>query len=84
MAKVDAKGNIRGIIGPVTACVLHGVNLVQSRGTKPKQTPNTKKAATAFGYVSKHCKIIRLTIGEILYKNHDPNFSRRLTDTTLQ
>ena len=84
MAKVDPKGNIRGIIGPISTRVLHGVNIVQSRGTKPKQTANTKKAATAFGYVSKHCKIIRLAIGEILYKNHDANFSRRLTGTTLQ
>ncbi|WP_410879411.1 hypothetical protein [Myroides sp. DW712] len=84
MAKVDSKGNMRGIIGAVSTRVLHGVNIVQSRGVKPKQTANTKKAATAFGYVSRHCKTIRLAIGEVLYKNHDPNFSRRLTATMLK
>lgn len=84
MAKVDLKGNLRGIIGPVNTRVLHGMNLVQSRVIKPKQTLKTKKAATAFGYVSKHCKIIRLAIGEILYKNHDPYFYRRLTGTMLK
>lgn len=84
MAKVDSKGNMRGIIGAVSTRVLHGVNIVQSRGTKPKQTINTKKAATAFGYVSRHCKTIRLAIGEMLYKNHDANFSRRLTGTMLK
>jgi|GEM_PF-3035762 len=84
MAKVDLKGNMRGVIGPITTRILHGVKIAQSKGKKPKQTANTKKAATAFGYVSKHCKTIRLAICEILYKNHDANFSRRLTGSTLK
>ncbi|MDM1408902.1 hypothetical protein [Myroides sp. DF42-4-2] len=83
MAKLDAKGHLRGVLGPTTTRVVHGVNLIQSKGNKPKQTQNTKKAAHTFGYASRNSKIIRLSICDFIYNKHDRNFFRRLTSATL-
>lgn len=84
MAKLDPKGNLRGILGPSYTRVVNGVNIIQSKGRTPKQTPNTKKAASAFGYASRNSKIIRLAICDFLGKNYDHNLFRRFTGATLQ
>ncbi|MDM1351983.1 hypothetical protein [Myroides marinus] len=68
MARVDSQGHFRGALGPLSARLVNGQYVVQTKGKKPKQTEETKKAASDFGYASKNCKIIRLAICEIIYK----------------
>ncbi|MDM1503972.1 hypothetical protein HX071_17480 [Myroides marinus] len=79
MVRVDSQGHFRGGLGPLSARLVNGQYVVQTKGKKPKQTEETKKAASDFGYASKNCKIIRLAICEIIYKNHDKDFFRRFT-----
>lgn len=82
MARINSKGNVVGAIGMLTFRELYGKNIVQTKGRKPRQTDETKKAALDFGYASRNSKVIRLAICEVIYKNHDKDFFRRFTTIT--
>lgn len=79
MAKIDPNGNIKGLIGPLSARVVNGACILQMKAKNPKQTKRTKQTAKDFGYASKNCKTIRLAICETIYKNHDKNLFLRFT-----
>ncbi|MCC9043183.1 hypothetical protein LNQ81_10910 [Myroides sp. M-43] len=85
MAIINSKGQSKGNLGPTTTCVVNGVNIVQARNRKPKQTKETKKAASDFGYASKLCKVLRTSVVQIISKNHDNKLYIRFTtaDTNL-
>lgn len=79
MAIINSKGQLKGNVGPVTNRVVNGKNIMQVKGRKPKQTKNTKKAASDFGYASKMCKVLRTSVVQIISKNHDNKLFIRFT-----
>ena len=77
MARIDKKGNIRGILGNTYFRFVNGQQLIQSKPIHKKQTAESKASAQEFALVSKTSKLLRRAIQQQLHQNHDPLMYRR-------
>ena len=59
MAKVDKKGMVRGTAGPVVYRGYRGMNIIQGKPRKFKQTSASIRASTEFGLSSTAAAVIR-------------------------
>jgi len=59
MAKVDNKGRVRGTAGPVVYRGYRGMNIIQGKPRKFKQTSESIRASTEFGLSSTTAAVIR-------------------------
>lgn len=86
MARINAKGHLSGIVGPVYFRVLNGKPIVQSKPGKGKvkQAATTKAGASEFGAASKTAKGIRLSLFSILQDFTDIGMFRRFTTVVYE
>lgn len=79
MAKITPKGQLSGIVGPVSYRVKNGVTVVQTKPGKGKmkQTEATASAASDFGSASTAARKIRTAMFPILQGHGDAALYRR-------
>ena len=79
MAKINTKGALSGIVGPVSYRTQFKMITVQSRPSRVRQTPATKLSATEFGIANKAAKNIRHALFPILQDFSDNRMHSRFT-----
>ena len=67
MGKLDPLGKLSGAVGPVVFVQLNGKTFARSKPHKVKQTSATRKAASAFGWLSSQERKFR----EVLFQTYD-------------
>lgn len=79
MARINAKGLLSGIVGPVAFRVVNGKPIVSSKPGKGrvKQTAATKKSASEFGVALAAARKIRLGLSDVFGQYADPGMHRR-------
>jgi hypothetical protein len=84
MAKIDAKGKIRGKYLNATFRVLNGENILQGKSVSQKQTTKTKQAASDFGIVQTSNRLCRELIQYALQNYQDKKMHTRLNSIVLK
>lgn len=78
MAKIDSKGMVTGTAGSVVYRKYRGMNIIQGKPRKFKQTENSVRASTEFGLSSSTAAVIRRAFEEA-YVYRDGNAVSRST-----
>jgi|GEM_PF-551885 len=79
MAIIDIKGGIHGTAGSVVYRSYRGMNIVQGRPRRFKQTQASQEAAGEFGLISQASKIIREAFRPFYHHFHDGGMVNRMT-----
>ncbi|RXF70672.1 hypothetical protein [Arcticibacter tournemirensis] len=79
MAVIDIKGGIHGTAGSVVYRSYGGMNIVQSRPRRFKQTQASQEAAGEFGLISQVSKVIREAFRPFYHHFHDGGMVNRMT-----
>ncbi|MGX5687609.1 hypothetical protein [Arcticibacter tournemirensis] len=79
MATIDIKGGIHGTAGSVVYRSYRGMNIVQSRPRRFKQTQASQEAAGEFGLISQASKVIREAFRPFYHHFHDGGMVNRMT-----
>ncbi|RXF71078.1 hypothetical protein [Arcticibacter tournemirensis] len=79
MAVIDSKGGIHGTAGSVVYRSYRGMNIVQGRPRRFKQTQASQEAAGEFGLISQASKVIREAFRPFYHHFHDGGMVNRMT-----
>ncbi|WP_374165784.1 hypothetical protein [Arcticibacter sp. MXS-1] len=79
MAIIDKNGGIHGSAGSVVYRTYRGMNVVQSKPKKKKQTPASIRSACEFGLASSAARVIREAFYPLHRSRHDGGMGNRLT-----
>ncbi|KAA8485363.1 hypothetical protein BDE36_2091 [Arcticibacter tournemirensis] len=79
MAVIDIKGGIHGTAGSVVYRSYGGMNIVQSRPRRFKQTEASQEAAGEFGLISQASRVIREAFRPFYHHFHDGGMVNRMT-----
>ncbi|WP_374164817.1 hypothetical protein [Arcticibacter sp. MXS-1] len=79
MAIIDKKGGIHGTAGSVVYRTYRGMNLVQGRPGKRKQTATSIRSACEFGLGSSAARMIRTAFSPLYQGKNDGTMVNRLT-----
>lgn len=79
MARLDNKGKLHGLIGPIIAREIGGKQFIQSKGKKRKMNKQSLENFNEFKIASSDGKLIRANIEKILDNKHDKYLYRRFT-----
>ncbi|KAA8486692.1 hypothetical protein BDE36_0930 [Arcticibacter tournemirensis] len=79
MAVIDSKGGIHGTAGPVVYRSYRGMNIVQSRPRRFKQTQASQEAAGEFGLISQASKVLREAFRPFYHHFYDGGMVNRMT-----
>lgn len=83
MAKIDSKGMVSGTAGSVVYRKYRGMNIIQGKPRKFKQTENSVRASTEFGLSSSTAAVIRRAF-EDAYIHRDGEAASRSTQLVYQ
>ncbi|KAA8483380.1 hypothetical protein BDE36_2695 [Arcticibacter tournemirensis] len=79
MAVIDSKGGIHGTAGSVVYRSYRGMNIVQGRPRRFKQTQASQEAAGEFGLISQASKILREAFRPFYHHFYDGGMVNRMT-----
>lgn len=79
MARLNAKQQLKGLIGPVYVRMLNGKQVVQTRPTNRKKSSGTSASGESFGLAVATSKAIRSALLPLLCLGTDSYVSQRLT-----
>jgi hypothetical protein len=79
MARLTAKQQLKGIIGPTYIRQVNGMSVVQPRPKRPKQSKATRASSADFGLAVSQSRDVRIALRLMLAQGTDAFVSQRLT-----